>query len=331
MLTDSLRPAEQRERALRLTEPLRVHWETSGDATRLSDALRDADFLVTENEIPITREILAGAERLRLIQINGHRCLSVDLEAARALGVAVGTLPLVTSQSVAEHTLALIFALARRILPSDRVVRAGSPASAHEPVTVVPGRSFYNWPGLGGQRLLGGTTLSILGLGDIGVGVAMRAKALGMEVCYWQRYRISAAEEAALGLRYVDFEEAFAVADWLSVHVRFTDETVGLIGEKELALLRPTAFLINTARGPIVDENALVTALRDGRLAGASLDVYWVEPPPANHALHELENVVLTPHCAAGDFETALLEVKAVFDELRDVWQGHPPSYPVTA
>jgi phosphoglycerate dehydrogenase-like enzyme len=329
MLTDPAQPPARVARAMGLTEPFEVVWETSGEPGRLAEAVRDADFLLTENEVPITRDVLAGARRLRLIQINGRRASAVNLEAARERGVAVATVPLVTSEGVAEHTLALMFALARRLVPGDRAVRAEARPPGQEPVAVVPGRAAYNWVGMTGLRLLGGATLCLLGLGDIGLEVATRARALGMRVCYWQRRRLAPEEEARLGVRYLDFDEAFRQADWLSVHVRFTDETRGLIGARELALLRPTACVINTARGPLVDEQALVTALGSGQLAGAGLDVYWVEPPPADHPLLGLDNVVLSPHCAGGDLESAFLEVSRVFDELRRVWQGHPPSHPV--
>jgi D-3-phosphoglycerate dehydrogenase len=127
------------------------------------------------------------------------------------------------------------------------------------------------------------------------------------------------------------FDDALRQADWLSVHVRFTEATRGLLGARELALLPPTAFVINTARGPVIDEMALIDALRSRRLAGAGLDVYWIEPPPADHPLHNLDAVVLSPHCAGGDVESAFLEITRLFDELRRVWAGHPPTNPVTA
>jgi phosphoglycerate dehydrogenase-like enzyme len=327
MLTDAAQPVPCIARATALTEPFEIVWETSGDAARLAERLHDADVLVTENEIPISAAMLAGAPRLRLVQINGHRCTAVDVAAARSRGVVVATVPLVTSEGVAEHTLALMLALARRILPGDRAVRAGSPDRA--PVRVVPGRAAYNWVGMTGIRPLSGARLSILGLGDIGIGVALRARALGMRVTYWQRHALPPAEEERLGVRFLPFEEALRQADWLSVHVRFTEETRGLLGAHELALLPSTACLINTARGPIVEEAALVDALRSGRLAGAGLDVYWIEPPPADHPLYTLDNVVLSPHCAGGDLETAFLEITRVFDEVRRVWAGGAPTNPV--
>jgi phosphoglycerate dehydrogenase-like enzyme len=330
MLTDAAQPAECVARAMALTEPFEIAWETSGDPARLAEMLHDADFLVTENEVPISADVLARATRLRLVQINGHRHTAVDLAAARARGIAVATVPLVTSEGVAEHTLALMLALARRLLPGDRAVRAGAPPG-REPVRVVPGQAAYNWAGMTGIRLLSGARLSLLGLGDIGTGVAVRAKALGMRVAYWQRHRLAPSDEDRLAVRYLPFDDALRQADWLSVHVRFTEATRGLLGARELALLPPTAFVINTARGPVIDEMALIDALRSRRLAGAGLDVYWIEPPPADHPLHNLDAVVLSPHCAGGDVESAFLEITRLFDELRRVWAGHPPTNPVTA
>ncbi|MGH7266488.1 MAG: 2-hydroxyacid dehydrogenase [Candidatus Rokuibacteriota bacterium] len=330
MLTDTAQPVACIARAMALTEPFEVVWETSGDPARLAERLYDADLLVTENEVPISAEMLGRAPRLRLVQINGHRCTAVDLAAARSRGIVVATVPLVTSEGVAEHTLALMLALARRILPGDRAVRAAVPSPGRTPVRVVPGRAAYNWVDMTGIRLLSGARLTILGLGEIGTGVALRARALGMRVGYWQRHRLAPVEEERLGVRYLSFEEGLRQADWLSVHVRFTEETRGLLGAHELALLPPTACVINTARGPIIDEAALVEALQRGRLAGAGLDVYWIEPPPSDHPLHTLDNVVLSPHCAGGDVETAFLEVTRLFDELRRVWAGQAPTNPVT-
>lgn len=322
-------PPERLAEVRRLTRPFEIVWETSGDPARLRDALRDADFLVTENEMAITGEILAEATRLRLIQVAGERCVAIDRAAAGALGVPIATLPLPTSASVAEHTLALMLALARCLLPSDRAVRSGTPASVFAPIEVRPGRATYNWPGIAGHRPLAGASLGILGLGDIGTAVARRAAALGMDVHYWQRRRLGADEEASLAVRWASFDEILAGSDWLSLHLRFTEATRHMIGSAEFARMRPGAHLINTARGPIVEETALVEALRRGRLAGAGLDVYWTEPPPADHPLLELDNVILTPHCAAGDIGFALREVELLFGELRRVWQGHPPSHPI--
>lgn len=316
---------ERRARAAALLAPFELAWETSGDPARVAAALADADFLVTENEIPITRELLAGAPRLRLVQIAGRRCIAVDLAAARELAIPVATCPLRGTLAVAEHTIALIFALAKHVVQGDRAIRRGEVPPGKQPTPVMPGRASYNWLGFGNIGLLDSATLCILGPGDIGLTVAELARGLGMRVCYWGRRRLPAAEEAQFGLTYVDFDDAFRQADWLSVHVLFIEATRGLIGARELALMRPTAFLINTARAPIVDEQALIAALRARRIAGAGFDTYWEEPCPPNHPLYALDNVVLTPHFAGGDFEIQAIEVADLYGRLWRVWEGQPP------
>lgn len=318
-------PPDRAAQVAALLSPFDLVWEMSGDPARLARALADADFLITENEIPITRDVLAQARRLRLIQIAGRRCVAVDLAAAREAGVPVAIAPMRTSHGVAEHTVALMFALAKQLLRGDRAVRRGKIPEGQQPTPVVPGRASYNWLGFEGLRLLNGATLSILGLGDIGLTVAELARGLGMRVCYWQRHRLPVAEEDRLGVTYATLDDALRQADWLSVHVLFTEATTGLIGRRELALLRPSAFLINTARGPIVDEAALLDALQSGRIAGAGLDVYWLEPSPPDHPLYALDNVVLTAHYAGGGWEATLGEVANLFGRLKHVWEGGQP------
>lgn len=316
---------ERRARAAALLAPFELVWETSGDPARLAAALADADFLITENEVPITRALLAAAPRLRLVQVAGRRCVAVDLAAARELGIPVAVCPLRGTLAVAEHTIALMLALAKHIVQGDRAIRRGEIPPGKQPTPVVPGRASYNWLDFTNIGMLDGATLCILGPGDIGLTVAERARALGMRVCYWGRRRLPAAEEERLGMTYVEFDEAFRQADWLSVHLLFTAATRGLIGARELALMRPTAYLINTARAPIVDEAALIAALRERRIAGAGFDTFWEEPCPPNHPLYALDNVVLTPHFAGGDFEIQIAEVADLYGRLWRVWEGQPP------
>jgi D-3-phosphoglycerate dehydrogenase len=318
-------PPERRARAAALLAPFELVWETSGDPARLAAALADADFLITENEMPITRELIAAAPRLRLIQIGGRRCVAVDVAAARERGIPVAVCPLRGTLAVAEHTIALMLALAKQLLPGDRAVRRGAIPPGMQPTPVLPGKASYNWLQFSGLGMLDGATLSILGAGDIGLTVAELARALGMRVLYWSRRRLPPAEEERFGMTWVAFDDAFRQGDYVSVHVLFTAATTGLIGARELALMRPTAFLINTARAPIVDEQALIAALRERRIAGAGLDTYWEEPAPPNHPLYALDNVVLTPHYAGGDFEIQMGEVGELFGRLKRVWEGQPP------
>jgi D-3-phosphoglycerate dehydrogenase len=222
--------------------------------------------------------VLAACPRLRLISIWGTGTDNVDLEACRRRGVAVANTPGVNADAVAEHTLALMLAVARRLPAMDRDTRAGQ------------------WPrGLLVQ--LHGRTLGVLGLGAIGSRVARLARALGMRVVAWTPGP-DAGRAAALGAAACPLEDLLRQADVVSLHLRLSDATRGLLGPERLALLRPGAILVNTARGALVDRAGLLAALREGRLAGAGLDVFHEEPLPAGDPLAALPNVVLTPHNA---------------------------------
>jgi D-3-phosphoglycerate dehydrogenase len=214
----------------------------------------------------LTDRVFAACPRLRLISVWGTGTDHVDLAAARRRGVTVTNTPAVSAVSVAEHALALLFAAARRIPQADAAVRRDE------------------WPRGQGVELRG-KTCAVLGMGAIGRHFASLAEGIGMRVIPWTR-------------NGPPLEEVCRTADVISVHVRLSPETAGLIGPRQFALMKPTAILINTARGQVVDEGALVEALSTGRIAAAGLDVFATEPLPAGHPLARLPNVVLTPHCA---------------------------------
>lgn len=236
-------------------------------------------------------EDLARLPRLRHIVFLGTGASSyVDLAAAAAHGITVHVVPGYGSRAVAEHTLALIFACARQIARMDRMIRAGA------------------FPSLPGMELAG-KTLGLVGLGDIGAEVARLGQALDMRVIAWTRG--GDARKAPVALRGLD--DVFHEADIVSLHVALTPETRGLVDARRLALMRPDSLFINTARGAIVDEAALVTALRGGRPAAAGIDVFIDEPPAADHPLRTLDNVVLTGHAAFRTPEASRRLVERVF------------------
>lgn len=222
--------------------------------------------------------------RLKLIVVYGPMLANLDLAAARARGVAVvravppesAGAPRDLSGSTAELAWGLLIATARHIAEEDRRLKQGG------------------WQASLGINLEG-RTLGILGLGNVGRRMARYARAFGMEVIAWSQ-NLTAETAQAAGARRVEKDELFRLADILSLHVVLSARTRGLVGARELGLMKPQAFLINTARGPIVDEAALIAALRQGRLAGAGLDVFDQEPLPAEHPLRSLANVTLTPH-----------------------------------
>jgi phosphoglycerate dehydrogenase-like enzyme len=230
---------------------------------------------VMRERTPLTREVIERLPRLKMIASTGPFNASVDVDAAKERGIYVsGTGGYV--ESTIELTWALILTAARRITDEAASVRAGG------------------WQRSVGLQL-GGSVLGVLGLGRIGGRVAQIGKSFGMDVIAWStNLTPQAADEA--GVSYVSKEELFSRADVLTIHLKLSERSHGLVGADELALMKPTALLVNTSRGPIVDESALVDALRSRRIDGAGLDVFDIEPLPAGHPLRSLDNVVATPH-----------------------------------
>lgn len=218
------------------------------------------------------------ARGLRHLSIWGTGTDNVDLAAARAAGVTVTNTPGVAAASVAEHAIALMLAVARRIPLHDAAVRRGE------------------WP-RGGMTQLRGKTLGLVGLGAIGRETARLARGLGMKLLAWT-FHPDPAFAAEAGLEWAERDALYARSDVISLHVRLSPETRGMIGEAAFARMKPGAILVNTARGPVVEEKALLAALASGRLAGAGLDVFEAEPLPAGHPLAEFPQVVLSPHNA---------------------------------
>jgi glyoxylate reductase len=254
----------------------------------LIDKLYDADFAFTNTMVPMDGEVLASAPRLRAVSNFGVGFDHIDVARATDLGILVTNTPDVLTDAVADLTLGLIIALARRIVEGADFVRAGRWRRGEPP------------PPLGCD--LRGKTLGIVGMGRIGAAVARRAQAFGMTVRYCDvRGEIQGAQELATRC---SLEELLREADFVSLHVNLTAETAKLVGARELALMKPTAFLVNTARGPVVDQAALVEALHDGRLAGAALDVTEPEPPDAGDPLLSLPNVIVVPHIGSATRET---------------------------
>jgi phosphoglycerate dehydrogenase-like enzyme len=242
--------------------------------------LRDFDVIVAMRErTPFPRSLLSRLPKLELLVTSGARNKSIDLAAATDCGVTVcGTGNL--AGPAAELTWALILAALRHVPQEDAGMRAGG------------------WQHTVGTDLAG-ATLGVIGLGRLGERVATVGLAFGMDVVAWSQ-NLTDERAAEVGVRRVDKEELLRTADVLSLHVVLSDRSRGLIGAEEFALMKPTAVLVNTARGPIVDEAALIDALRTKRIAGAGLDVFDVEPLPVDHPLRELRNVVLTPHIGYG-------------------------------
>ena len=264
-------------------------WQRLGDAVDLHvfrDHVTEDDALVERLEgfevvvamrerTPFPRERLRRLGALRLLVTTGMVNAAIDLDAAREQGIVVAGTGGVSGSTV-ELTWALILAVTRHVCAEDRAIRSGG------------------WQHTIGPELAG-RTLGVVGLGRLGSRVATVGRAFEMAVVAWS-HNLRGEHAAALGVQAVGKEELLERADVVTIHQRLSERTRGLIGAAELARMRPTAYLVNTSRGPIVDEAALLAALREGAIAGAALDVYDVEPLPADHPLRSAPNTVLTPH-----------------------------------
>jgi glyoxylate reductase len=294
------------EALARIQAGCRVTQLASPPREELRAALADADGLLGSAQLPVDAELIASAPRLRVISNFGVGFDNVDLAAATARGIVVCNTPGVLSDAVADLTMALVLSLARRLPEAERFVRAG------------------RW-GAGPALALGtdvrGKLLGIVGLGRIGRAVAGRARAFGMATCFYDVRR-----DEVESCPYRDLDGLLSEADFVSLHTNLTDETRHLIGARELALMKPGAYLINTARGPIVDQRALVEALRVGRIAGAALDVFEREPLPADDPLCDLPNVILLPHIGSATVETRAAMLDLAIENLLRALRGEVPA-----
>ncbi len=272
------------------------------DENELLAALNGIDAALAGSE-PYSARVIAARPQLRVIARVGVGYDAVDVPAATTHGIAVTTTPGANHDSVAEHTFALLLGLSRDLVPQHLGVKAGG------------------WPRRSTLPLRG-ATLGIAGLGRIGKAVALRGEAFGMKLLAYDPYP-DREFAAAHGITLMPFEQLLAESDFLSLHLPVTTETRHLINRKTLNQMKPTAFLVNTARGALVNEADLLEALRAGRLAGAGLDVFEQEPPGKN-PLFELDNVLMTPHGAGTDRKSrddmALSAAQAIVDLSRGQW-----------
>jgi phosphoglycerate dehydrogenase-like enzyme len=270
----------------------------------------------------VTAETMDACPELRLIQRLGEDPSCIDLVAARQRGVAVSCLPRRTLRHAAEHALLLMLALSKRLLAADRALRGGDGGGGSSSDGVA-----YNWVGLTGIGGLFGRTLGIVGLGEVGVHLAVRAHAFGMRLLYADHRRLSPEREAALHIEYRSLDELLEEAHYVSLHVPGTGANAHLIGAGQLARMRPDAYLVNTSRGGVVDEEALYDALAERRIGGAGLDVHAQEPRPGSDRFCELDNVVLTPHISGGSRLDTVDEIAEMLDNMRAALAAQPPAH----
>ena len=274
--------------------------------------LPDYDALVVRSQVQADAELIAAGTRLVVIGRAGVGVDNVDLEAATRAGIVVVNAPTGNTIAAAEHTLALLYGVARRIAPADASLRRGE----------------WRRGEFTGIELRG-KTLGIVGLGKIGQAIAVRARAMEMTVLAADPY-VTQEQATNLGVELVTFEALLPRVDVLSVHVPLTRATRGLIGAAALARLKPGAILLNVARGGVIDEAAVADALRDGRLGGAAIDVFEHEPPTGSPLL-DAPRTLLTPHLGASTAEAQVAVAEEVADQVLDVLDGRPARYAVNA
>jgi phosphoglycerate dehydrogenase-like enzyme len=269
----------------------------------------DADFLIL---FPghASETLVRAAKNVKLIQLVSVGFDQMDLSLCKELGIPVANNGGTNALDVAEHTIAMILALYRRFVEMDHNVRTD------------------NWRGIDSGSTtycIDGKTVGLIGLGQIGQRVARLLRAFGATVIYYDAFPARPEIEADLGVERVALDELLGRADIVSLHVPLNASTAGLINEQSLALMKPNAILVNTCRGPVVDEAALATALQNGQIAGAALDVLEQEPPATDNPLLQLDNVLFTPHTAGVTRDTWARRGKFIFANLQRVWAGEKP------
>ncbi len=284
----------------------RLFDEKNGDLEFEISDFADADILVSTFDFSVPGEMIEAMPNLRLIANFGAGYNNIDLDACRKRHICVTNTPLPVIEPTAELAFALMIDIARRVSEFDRLVRSGD---AHFGVMRNLSHSLY------------GKTLGIIGMGRIGQALARRARAAGMRIIYHNRHKLPDEIEQKYDARYVDFQTVLQDSDFLSLNLPYTPDVHHLIGKPELGMMKRSAYLINTARGAHVEEEALVEALKNGIIAGAALDVYEHEPAVST-ALLKLPNVVLSPHTGTGTWEGRIAMAENVTDNILAFAQG---------
>jgi glyoxylate reductase len=305
-------PASAMERLQQLAD---VEWNRDAVHIMTKDeliaAVRSHDILFCLLSDRVDADVIAANASLRMVATMKITPSDVDVAAATGRRIPVTVVPPIVTEATADLHFAILLAVARRVIEGDRLVRQG----------VFPGAQSMHLIGAG----VWGKTIGLVGGGGrIGRAVARRARGFSMQTLYWGPRRIPETEERELGLEYVPLDSLLALSDFVSVHAPLKPETVHLVGARELGLMKHSAFLVNTARGPIVDEKALVAALNERRIAGAALDVFEREPQ-VETALLSMPNVVLTPHLGSAVAEVREALANVVVDNIAAVLEGRRP------
>lgn len=274
----------------------------------MMERLKDADAVVTQLRDPVDKEFIDAGKKLKIIANYAVGFNNIDVEYAKQKGIYVTNTPDVLTEATADIAWALILAVARKIIPADKFTREGK---------------FEGWkPNLFLGYEIYGKTLGIIGMGRIGKAVARRAMGFGMKIIYHNRKRVE--DDYKYNAKYVDLETLLKESDYISINAPLTNETYHLLNKERLSLLKKNAILVNTARGPIIDEKALYELLKDGKIAGAGFDVYENEPK-ITEGLEKLDNVVLLPHIGSATYETREKMSIMVAENIIDALEGKIP------
>jgi len=290
---------------LRSMGELEIFEEPPKTPDELKERIKSADIVIV-GWSDLTESVIDSAKKLKMISIWATTCHYANLKAAKERGIVVAHVPSYATEAVAEHVFALLLAAIRRLPSADKHVRRGE----------------FDWRPFGGSELAG-KTLGIIGTGAIGCRVAEIAKAFKMQILGYDKYpNLKRAQE--IGMNYVDRYTLLKESDFITLHVTLTSETEGLIGKKEIAAMKKGAVIINTSQGKVIDEQALVDALKSGKLSCAGLDVFEEEPPAKSNPLFKLDNVILSPHIGFHTVEAAKRCTDICVDNVAKFLEEHP-------
>ena len=290
---------------LRSMGELEVFEEPPKTPGELKERIKSADIVIV-GWSDLTKSVIDSAKKLKMISIWATTCHYADLKTAKERGIVVTHVPSYATEAVAEHAFALLLAAIRKLPLTDKHVRRGD----------------FDWRPFGGIELAG-KTLGIIGTGLIGCRVAEIAKAFKMQILAFDKYpNLKKAEE--IGMKYVDLYTLLKESDFVTLHVSLTSETEGLIGKKEIKAMKKGAVIINTSQGKVINEKALVDALKSGKLSYAGLDVFEEEPPAKDNPLFKLDNVILSPHIGFHTVEAAKRCTDICIDNVVKFLERHP-------
>jgi D-3-phosphoglycerate dehydrogenase len=290
---------------LRSIGDLEIFEDPPKTADELKERIKEADIVIV-GWSDLTKSIIESAKKLKMISIWATTCHYADLEAAKKRRIVVTHVPGYATEAVAEYTFALLLAAIRKLPSADKYVRKGD----------------FDWRPFGGVELYG-KILGIIGTGSIGCRVAEIARAFKMQILAYDKYpNIKKAEE--IGMKYVDLYTLVAESDFITLHVTLTSETEKLIGKKEIEAMKNGVVIVNTSQGKVIDEEALINALKSGKTSFAGLDVFEEEPPAKDSPLFKLDNTILSPHIGFHTVEAAKRCTDICIDNVVKFLEGHP-------